>query len=95
MISNAGTGLRWLDRATLDVDEAKVTLNQIVIAGHRAETVIESIRAIFKKDVHNRTSLDINELVREALALMRSELQKHGVSVQAEPNERLPGYECD
>ena len=95
MITNAGTGLRWLDRATPDVDEAKAALNQIVIAGHRAGTVIESIRAIFKKDVHNRASLDINELVREALALMRSELQKHGVSVQAEPNEPLPRVDGD
>lgn len=95
MITNAGPGLRWLDRATPDVDEAKAALNQIVIAGHRAGTVIESIRAIFKKDVHNRTSLDINELVREALALMRSELQKHGVSVQAEPNEPLPRVDGD
>jgi signal transduction histidine kinase len=95
MITNAGTGLRWLDRATPDVDEAKAALNQIVIAGHRAGTVIESIRAIFKKDVHNRTSLDLNELVREALALMRSELQNHGVSVQAEPNEPLPRVDGD
>jgi signal transduction histidine kinase len=95
MITNAGTGLRWLDRATPDVDNAKAALNQIVIAGHRAGTVIESIRAIFKKDVRNRTSLDINELVREALALMHSELLKHGVSVQAEPDERLPRVDGD
>jgi signal transduction histidine kinase len=95
MITNADTGLRWLDRATPDVDNAKAALNQIVIAGHRAGTVIESIRAIFKKDVRNRTSLDINELVREALALMHSELLKHGVSVQAEPDERLPRVDGD
>jgi signal transduction histidine kinase len=94
-ITNDGTGFRWLDRATPDVDEAKAALNQIVIAGHRAGTVIESIRAVFKKDVHNRTSLDLNELVREALALLRSELQTHGVSVQAEPDERLPRVDGD
>jgi len=33
---NAGAGLRWLDRATPDVGEAKATLKEIVSAGHRA-----------------------------------------------------------
>src|SRR5258707_5086847 len=87
MITNAAAGLRWLDRAAPDVDQAKVAFKQIVTTGHRAGAVVESIRANFKKDVRARTSLDINELVREALALMRGELQSHHVSVQAEANE--------
>ncbi len=90
MITNAGTGLRWLDRATPDVDQAKVAFKQIVTTGHRAGAMIESIRANFRKDVRTRTSLDLNELVRESLALLRGELQTQRVSVQAEPNERLP-----
>jgi signal transduction histidine kinase len=57
--------------------------------------VIGSIRAIFKKDVRTRAPLDINELVREALALMRGELQTHRVSVQAEMNEQLPPVRGD
>ena len=36
------------------------------------------------------TSLDVNELIREALALERGDLQKHRILVQAEPNEQLP-----
>jgi len=95
MIMNAGAGLRWLDRATPDVDETKAVLKEIVTAGHRAGAVIESIRAIFKRDVPTRNSIDINELVREAVELMRGELQTHRVSVQAEPNEWLPRVKGD
>jgi signal transduction histidine kinase len=95
MILVAGAGLRWLDRATPDLDEAKAAFKEIVATSNRAEAVIGSIRAIFRKDVGTRTSLDINELVREALALMRGELQTHRVSVQAEPNERLPRVKGD
>jgi signal transduction histidine kinase len=95
MITNASTGLRWLDRATPDLDEAKAAFKQIVVTGHRAGAVIESIRAIFKRDVPIKTSLDINELVREAVGLMRGELQTHRVSVQAESNERLPRVKGD
>jgi len=35
--------------------------------------VIESIRAIFRNDARNRTSLDVNEMIGEALALLRAD----------------------
>lgn len=95
MITNADAGLRWLDRTTPDLDKAKASFKLIISDGHRAGVVIESIRAIFKKDVRNRTSLDINELVGDALALVGDELQKHRVSVQAEQNEQLPRVKGD
>ena len=42
MIMNASTSLRWLDRATPNVDEAKAALQAIVNNGHRADAVIET-----------------------------------------------------
>jgi signal transduction histidine kinase len=95
MITNADASLRWLDRSTPDLDEAKASLKQIVADGHRAAAVIESIRAIFKKDARNRTSLDINDLIGEALALTRGDLQRHRILVQAEPNAQLPQVRGD
>jgi signal transduction histidine kinase len=95
MVTHAVAGLRWLDRATPDLDEAKAAFKRIAVDGHRAGAVIGSIRAIFKKDVRTRTSLDINELIGEALGLVRGELQMHRVSVQAEPNEHLPRVKGD
>jgi C4-dicarboxylate-specific signal transduction histidine kinase len=95
MITNADAGLRWLHRTTPDLDKAKASFKLIISDGHRAGAVIESIRAIFKKDTRNRTSLDINELVGDALALVSDELQKHRVSVQAEQNEQLPRVKGD
>jgi signal transduction histidine kinase len=90
MTMNADAGLRWLDRAMPDLDEAKAAFKTIIADGHRAGAVIASIRAIFRKDVRNRTSLDVNDLIGEALALVRGDLQKHRIVVQAEPNEQLP-----
>src|SRR6266851_3261406 len=95
MITGADAGFRWLDRTTPDLDEAKAAFKQVIHAGHRAGAVIDGIRAIFKKDARNRTSLDMNELIGDALALAGDELQKHRVSVQAEPNEQLPRVKGD
>jgi C4-dicarboxylate-specific signal transduction histidine kinase len=90
MITYADAALCWLDRSTPDVDEAKAALKQILADGHRAGAVIGSIRGSFKKVVPNRSLLDVNDLIREALALLRADLEKHRILVEANPNEQLP-----
>jgi len=52
--------------------------------------MIDSIRANFRNDDQARTLLDVNELIRHALALEHGDLQKHRIQVEAEPNRRLP-----
>src|SRR6266851_7997417 len=90
MITNADAGLRWLDRSTPDLDEAKAAFKKIAADGHRAGAVIGSIRAIFKRDARSRTSLDINDLIGEALVLLRGDLQKHRILVQTKADAQLP-----
>jgi signal transduction histidine kinase len=90
MITNANAGLRWLNRAMPDLDEAKTAFKKIVADGHRAGALIGSIREIFKKDVQNTTSLDVNDLIGDALASVRGDLRRHRILVQAESNEQLP-----
>src|SRR5262249_21737219 len=92
IILYANASLRWLDRAAPDLDEAKAALQRIVTSGHRAGAVIENIRAIFKRDGRTRTSLDVNNLIREALALVHDDLQTHRIAVQAD-DQWLPRIE--
>jgi signal transduction histidine kinase len=95
MITSADAGLRFLERSEPNIDKAKEAFGRVVADGHRAGEVINSIRAIFKSDVRNRTSLDVNELIRDALALARADLQKHQIVVQAEPNRQIPTVRGD
>jgi signal transduction histidine kinase len=90
MITNADAALRWLERSVSDLDEAKAALREIGADGRRAGALIGSIRAMFKSDSRDRTSLDINELINEALFLLRSDLQKHRIVVQTDPSPQLP-----
>src|SRR3984893_14431841 len=95
IVTNADAGLSWLVRSKPDLDEVKAAFERIRADGKRAGGVIESIRASFKKEVPNRTPLEVNDLIREALALVRGDLQKHRILVQAEPNEQLPQVRGD
>jgi signal transduction histidine kinase len=95
MIASADAGLRWLNRQTPDIDEARTAFKQIAADGHRAAEVIGSIRAIFQKDARNRISLHVNDLIEEALRSVHNNLQTHRILVQAEPNAQLPPIRGD
>ena len=89
MIMSADAGFRMLDSATPNLDRVKTAFKRIAADGHRAGAVVESIRATFRNDVRAKTSLDVDELIREALSLERDDLQKHQILVQVEPNSQL------
>jgi signal transduction histidine kinase len=90
MLTSADAGFLWLDRAPPDIEKARAAFKRISADGHRAGGVIESIRAIFKKDLRNRTAIDVNELVRKVLTLAGDDLQRHRIAVRTETCEQLP-----
>ena len=89
MVTTADAGLRFLDRPLPNLDKAKEAFKRIAGDGHRAGALVGDIRANFKSDVRERTSFDLNELIQDALALARGELERHGIVVEAEPNGQL------
>jgi hypothetical protein len=64
-------------RRQKDLDEAKVALREIGADGRRAGAVIGSIRAMFKSDTRNRTSLDINRSEKKSMRRKFCEMQVH------------------
>jgi signal transduction histidine kinase len=90
MVTNANAGLRWLAKGTPDLDEVRAALNDVVSAGHRAGEVIGSIRAMFRKDDLERTSVDLNDVIRDVLGLERDELKTQKIIVQSSLSRPLP-----
>lgn len=93
MVTTADAGLRFLDRATPNLEKAKEAFRHITADGHRAGAVVATLRANFKSDIRDRTAFDVNELIEEAIALGRVELQQHAVMVRAEPGKSAPSIE--
>ncbi len=88
--TNAQAGLRWLTRATPDIDEARAALARVVADGRRASEVVAGIRMMFKSEGRPTTTHDVNELVREVLTLVRGDVENQRVSVSTEFAEELP-----
>jgi signal transduction histidine kinase len=90
VVTGAEACLRWLDRATPNLDEARRNLGQIIRDGHRASEVIQRIRALSKKTDTQKAPLDINDIVNEVIALVQRELFNHRVSLRMELAPALP-----
>jgi PAS domain S-box-containing protein len=88
--TNAQAGLRWLTRATPDIDEARAALSRVVSDGRRASGVVAGIRMMFKSEGRPTTTHDVNELIREVLTLVHGDVENQRVSVHTEFAQELP-----
>ena len=89
-ITNAHACLRWLCGKTPNLEEARAAAKGMVEDATRAAEIISRIRLLFKKGTPERELLDVNEIVREMIVLLRGELTRYSVSVQPELATDLP-----
>jgi PAS domain S-box-containing protein len=90
IVAGGNAGMRWLARTPPDLNEVRSALKRIVNDGHRVSEVIGGIRTMFRSENQEKVPLEINPLIWEVLALVRSELQTQRVFVHTELAEELP-----
>jgi C4-dicarboxylate-specific signal transduction histidine kinase len=90
VVTNAQACLRWLALQTPNLDEARAAVERIVREGNRASEVIRRIRALAKKTDPQMVSLDINDVIREAISLEQREVLSQRVSLRTELASALP-----
>jgi C4-dicarboxylate-specific signal transduction histidine kinase len=95
VVTNAGAGLRWLANQPPNVEEALQALGRIIRDGARASDVIGRIRALIRRAPPQKDAVEINEAIREVMALTYGEVMKHGVAVQTQLADGLPRIQGD
>src|SRR6266853_5017867 len=94
-VTNAKTCLRWLRRDEADVAEACEAASRLVKDVTRAADIIGRISSLFKKGALQRELVDVNELIREMIVLLRSEASRYSISIGTELAEDLPKVMAD
>jgi PAS domain S-box-containing protein len=94
-VTNANTCLRWLARDHPDLEEARAAATRAVRDGRRAGEIISRIRMLFKKGAPERELVDVNEVIREMIVLLRSEAIRYNISVRTELAADLPQVMAD
>ncbi len=89
-ITNANTCMRWLAADTPNLEEARAAAMRIVNDGTRAAEIIKRVRLLFKKGSPERELVDLNEVVRDMIVLLRSEATRYSISVRTDLAADLP-----
>jgi PAS domain S-box-containing protein len=94
-ITNAKTCLRWLGRDEPDLVEGREAAARIVKDATRAADIISRISLLFKKGALQRELVDVNEVIREMIVLLRSEADRYLISIRIQLAEDLPTVMAD
>src|SRR4029450_11396650 len=80
MVNSANACVRWLTAHNLE--RAQQSAVRIVADGQRAADTITRIRALAQNAPAHKDWLDLNATIQDVLALARSEVHRHGVTVE-------------
>ncbi len=95
-IVEAKTCLRWLTRDQPNVEEARKATTRIMKDGAHAVDIIDRLRSFYTKGAPpERESVDVNELVREMLVLLRSEASRYSIHLCTDFAAELPKVMAD
>lgn len=79
--------LHWLAAKPHDLEEVQQAVEAIIRDGTRASAVLVRTRGLLRRGERLRERLDINDVVKEVIALFDGELRRNGVSLETD----LPG----
>ncbi len=81
IVTNAQAGRRYIANDAADTKRIEDILSDIAQQGQRASDIIQRLRNFLRKHESERRSVDLNQVVRDTLPLVRRELQDHRVDL--------------
>jgi PAS domain S-box-containing protein len=90
ILSSAQAALRFLQSGRHDVELFRTVLNNIVQDDKRAAGIITGLRSMVRKEERDKEPLDVNEVVRNVLALFRGEAIIRHVEIETDLDPSIP-----
>jgi two-component system, LuxR family, sensor kinase FixL len=95
ILSNASAGQRFIDKGDVDLREIRELLGDIIADGRRASDVMRGIRGMVKKGQVARRSVDLNEVVMDAVRMVSPDAVLRSCQVETSLDASLGAIEGD
>ena len=95
ILSNAQAAQRFLSDGSVDIEEIREILTDIVYDDNRAGEVIRGMRALAKKGELELSSIDLAGIISEIASLVHSDAVLRGVRVRLDVHPALPAARGD
>jgi C4-dicarboxylate-specific signal transduction histidine kinase len=90
IVTDSEAGLRWIDRPSPDVTEARACLERVAANAQRAAKIIQRIRSLTTKEIALTAPLQLNDIVNDVLLLTQWEVASHQISMHVSLAPSLP-----
>jgi C4-dicarboxylate-specific signal transduction histidine kinase len=87
--------LEWLSASPPNLAEARRAAEIVIQDGTRAGTIINRIRALFKRQPVAQDWLNLNEIIAESIGFTREEAIRHRIAIRTELARDLPDIKGD
>jgi len=95
IVSNAAAGQRFMDRGNVDQGEIRELLGDIIADGRRAGDIVRGIRGMVKKEQVARRSVDLNEVVTDAVRMVSHDAMLRSAELETSLDASLRAIEAD
>ena len=94
-ITSANSCLEWLAHEPPNLDRARAAAGRIDKYGNRAAEIIDRIRSLYKKTPPQRQLVEVSEVIREMVELLRAEANLYAISIRTDLVADLPKIKAD
>ncbi len=86
---------QWLQREPPEIEEARQAASRIVNTVNRAAEIIDRTRSLYTRESPRRDLIDLNELIREMVVLLRDAADRQSISIRTDLDAALPSTAAD
>ena len=90
IVTNASYSLRQLGASNPNLEEIRQAIREIEDDGNRASSIISRIRALLMKGSPQRTELQVNDVIREVLGMLRTDIDENRIILKLDLAAELP-----
>jgi C4-dicarboxylate-specific signal transduction histidine kinase len=94
ILTNCEGSLRWLNRPEPDMKEAVEAIERAVVGARRVSDVVRQLRVLFTRKEPQPAELDLSELVKDTLPLLRTRMSSRHV-ISLDLDQELPAVFAD
>lgn len=90
VVTSGNACLRWLGANPVQLDRARSAVERMVSDANRASEVLGRVRRLAAPAPAPKEHLNVNDLIREVVALTTSEIEQHNIQLRTSLADHLP-----
>ncbi len=95
ILANAQAAKRWLNAAPPNVTEVNLSIERTIRDARTADETMQHIRALFMRESFEKKDVNIPDIIREVVRIVREDPKKRDVPIECHFEEPLPVVPVD